>query len=83
MLVIRMPPIIEDRLHFPEVTAGIEPVIDVLGLDVDDGAIVARRGDFRLRVVKKRCQGPSRKGVRDNLKSIARNQEPSRSAIKA
>jgi len=52
MLVIRMPPSIEDRLHLLQVATGVEPRLHVFGLEVEDGAVVTGRGDFRLRVGK-------------------------------
>jgi hypothetical protein len=46
-----MPTIIEDRLHLPQVTTGIQPRVHVFGLEVEDGAVVPGCGDFRLRLV--------------------------------
>ena len=51
-LVVGVSPIIEDREQFfIGASLGCQPRHGVLGLDVDDGPIVPRSGNLRLRVV--------------------------------
>ena len=57
MFVVRTRTVFEDRLQRVEVLrVGIEPGVDVLGLDRDDAAIVVRSGNLCRWFVRNRSE---------------------------
>lgn len=58
MLVVRLGLVVEDGVERVEVGGvRVEPGVDVLGLDVDDAAVVAGGGDFLRRLVGDHGEG--------------------------